>query len=221
MTLRIIIADDHAIVRTGLRQLLEGEPDMQVVAEAATGEEAVRLAQQHQPEVVVMDIRMPGMSGIDACERITETLERTEVIMLTSYAEDELLSAAIAAGARGYVLKRIGNDNLVEAVRRVGHGEGTLDPALTEKVFEKIRRANQSRDAAHFKDLTQQELSVLALVAKGLSNREIAAKLYLGEGTVRNYVSSILSKIDAKNRSGAAVFAVKHNIEEVAPPLDD
>ncbi len=219
--LRIIIADDHTIVRTGLKQLLESESDMDVVAEASTGDEAVKLAEQYEPDIVVMDIRMPGLSGIEACQRITENLDNTAVIMLTSYAEDDLLSAAIDAGASGYVLKRIGNDELTNAVRRVGNGESILDPAMTESVFKKVRQANKAQSASYFDSLTDQELSVLALLAQGLSNRQIAAKLFLGEGTVRNYVSNILSKINVNNRAEAAIYAVKHNIEDVVPPTDE
>lgn len=218
--LRIIIADDHAVVRTGLAILLNSQDDMEVVAEAGSGDEAVKLAEQYEPNVVVMDIRMPGLSGIEACQRITDSMDNVSVIMLTSYAEDDLLSAAIDAGASGYVLKRIGNNDLVDAVRRVGNGDGVLDPAMTESVFNKVREANKAKSAAYFADLTQQELSVLALLAQGLSNRQIASKLYLGEGTVRNYVSNILSKIGVSNRAEAAIYAVKHNIEDVAPPLD-
>ncbi len=218
--LRIIIADDHAVVRTGLAILLNSQDDMEVVAEAGSGDEAVKLAEQYEPNVVVMDIRMPGLSGIEACQRITDSMDNVSVIMLTSYAEDDLLSAAIDAGASGYVLKRIGNNDLVDAVRRVGNGDGVLDPAMTTSVFNKVREANKAKSATYFADLTQQELSVLALLAQGLSNRQIASKLYLGEGTVRNYVSNILSKIGVSNRAEAAIYAVKHNIEDVAPPLD-
>lgn len=218
--LRIIIADDHAVVRTGLAILLNSQDDMEVVAEAGSGDEAVKLAEQYEPNVVVMDIRMPGLSGIEACQRITAAMDDVSVIMLTSYAEDDLLSAAIDAGASGYVLKRIGNNDLVDAVRRVGSGDGVLDPAMTTTVFNKVREANKAKSAMFFSDLTQQELSVLALLAQGLSNRQIASKLYLGEGTVRNYVSNILSKIGVQNRAEAAIYAVKHNIEDVAPPID-
>ena len=203
--LRIIIADDHAVVRTGLAILLNSQGDMEVVAEAGSGDEAVKLAEQYEPNVVVMDIRMPGLSGIEACQRITDSMDNVSVIMLTSYAEDDLLSAAIDAGASGYVLKRIGNNDLVDAVRRVGNGDGVLDPAMTTSVFNKVREANKAKSAAYFADLTQQELSVLALLAQGLSNRQIASKLYLGEGTVRNYVSNILSKIGVHNRAEAAI----------------
>ena len=219
--LRVLIADDHAVVRAGLRTLLENHEEIEVIAEADTGEGAVRQARAHHPDVAVLDIRMPGLSGIDACKQIVEEVKGCHVIILTSYAEDELLSAAIDAGASGYVLKRIGNDDLVDSVLRVGRGEGILDPAMTSAVFEKVRQANAAEAATHFESLTQQELSVLALVAGGLTNRQIAAQLFLGEGTVRNYVSSVLSKIGASNRAEAAIYALKHDIERVTPSQPD
>ncbi|MCC6805188.1 MAG: response regulator transcription factor [Anaerolineae bacterium] len=215
---RILIADDHAVVRAGLRALLERQGHFRVVAEAGTGEEAVAKAQEHHPDVAVLDIRMPGLSGIEACRRIVENVEGCRVIMLTSYAEDELLFAAVQAGASGYILKRIGDNELVQAVERVSRGEGMLDPAMTSAVFAEMRKANQAQQAAAFSDLTTQEMAVLALVAEGLTNRQIAVKLYLGEGTVRNYVSSILAKIGVSNRAEAAAYAVKHNINELVPP---
>jgi two-component system, NarL family, response regulator DevR len=215
---RILIADDHAVVRAGLRALLERQGHFRVVAEASTGEEAVAKAQEHHPDVAVLDIRMPGLSGIEACRRIVEGVEGCRVIMLTSYAEDELLFAAVQAGASGYILKRIGDNELVQAVERVSRGEGMLDPAMTSAVFAEMRKANQAQQAAAFSDLTTQEMAVLALVAEGLTNRQIAVKLYLGEGTVRNYVSSILAKIGVSNRAEAAAYAVKHNINELVPP---
>ena len=220
-TIRILIADDHSVVRAGLKALLEHQGHFRVVAEAGTGEEAVRLAKEQRPDVAVLDIRMPGVSGIDACRQIVEILPSCKVIMLTSYAEDELLMAAIQAGASGYVLKRIGDNELVQAVERVSRGEGMLDPAMTATVFSEVRKANQAQHAAAFSELTPQEMSVLAHVAEGLTNRQIAVKLYLGEGTVRNYVSSILSKIGASNRAEAAAYAVKHKISEFVPLNDD
>jgi len=219
--LRVLIADDHSVVRAGLKALLESHDEIEVVAEADTGDAAVRQANAHHPDIAVLDIRMPGLSGIDACRQIVEGVPGCKVIILTSYAEEELLSAAIDAGASGYVLKRIGNDELIGAVLAVGRGEGILDPAMTSSVFEKVRQANAAHAATHFDDLTQQELSVLALVANGLTNRQIAAQLFLGEGTVRNYVSSILSKINVSNRAEAAVYALKHDIEKVAPIRQD
>lgn len=215
---RILIADDHSVVRAGLRALLEQRDNFRVVAEASTGEEAVQRAQEYRPDVAVLDIRMPGLSGIEACRRIVDTVQGCRVVMLTSYAEDELLLAAIDAGASGYVLKRIGSDELLHAVERVSMGEGMLDPSMTATVFERVREANKAEDASAFADLTQQELAVLALVAEGLTNRQIAVKLFLGEGTVRNYVSSVLSKINVSNRAEAAIYAVKHNIAKIVPP---
>lgn len=215
---RILIADDHAVVRAGLRALLERQGHFRVIAEASTGEEAISKAHEHQPDVAVLDIRMPGVSGIEACRRIVETVPDCRVIMLTSYAEDELLFTAIQAGASGYLLKRIGDNELVQAVERVSRGEGMLDPAMTSTVFSEMRKASQAQHAAAFADLTAQELAVLALVAQGLTNRQIAVKLYLGEGTVRNYVSSVLAKIGVSNRAEAAAYAVKHNITELVPP---
>lgn len=218
---RILIADDHSVVRAGLRALLERHGHFRVVAEASTGEEAVARAVETQPDVAVLDIRMPGLSGIEACRQIVRQVQDCRVIMLTSYAEDELLIAAIQAGASGYVLKRIGDNELVQAVERVSRGEGMLDPAMTTTVFAEMRKASEAQHTAAFADLTPQEIAVLALVAEGLTNRQIAVKLYLGEGTVRNYVSSVLSKIGASNRAEAAAYAVKHNINELIPPSSD
>lgn len=212
--LRILIVDDHEVVRLGLRALLERHPDFTVVDEAGTAREALRKSLSHEPDVVVMDIRLPGRSGIEACQEIVEKLPDTKVIMLTSYAEDELLFDAISAGACGYVLKQIGTDDLIRAIETVGRGEALLDPALTQRVFERVREAARQEAAAAFNDLTEQELRVLAQVAEGRTNREIAGKLFLGEGTVRNYVSSILSKLSLTNRAEAAAYAVEHNLKE-------
>ena len=216
--IRILIADDHAIVRTGLKALIEQHPDMRVIAEAATGDDAIVLAKQHRPDVAVLDIRMPGISGIEACRQIVKAELGTRVIILTSYAEDELLMSAIQAGAAGYVLKRIGDNELIHAIERVSKGEGMLDPSLTASVFQEVRKASEGQHAQAFSDLTPQELSVLLLVSQGLTNRQIAVELYLGEGTVRNYVSNILSKLGVSNRSEATAYAIRHHINEVLPP---
>ena len=211
--LRIIIVDDHEVVRLGLKALLDRHPDFSVVDEAGTAKEAIQKAEAHRPDVVVMDIRLPGGSGIEACRAITQRLPETKVIMLTSYAEDEMLFDAIAAGAAGYVLKQIGGDDLVRAVEAIGRGEALLDPALTQRVFERVREAQRQDEQSAFRDLTDQEMRVLALLAEGKTNREIAQALYLGEGTVRNYVSSILSKLGLSNRAEAAAYAVQHKIK--------
>lgn len=213
--LRILIADDHAVVRAGLRALLEQQPDFTVVGEAESGIDAVRQAVTHRPDVVVMDIRMPGgLSGIEACEQIGEKVPETKVIMLTSYAEDEMLFSAIRAGASGYILKQIGSDDLVKALEAVSRGEALLDPAVTQRVFQEVRRAVKEEEASAFQHLSQQEKHVLLLVSEGKTNREIAKQLFLGEGTVRNYVSSILSKLGVNNRAEAAAYAVEHNLRE-------
>jgi DNA-binding NarL/FixJ family response regulator len=213
-SIRILIADDHEVVRMGIRALLQQHTHLHVVAEAATGEEAVELALLHKPDVVVMDVRMPGLLGVEACQKIVQQLPNTRVIMLTSYAEDELLFAAIRAGASGYVLKRIGSDDLIRTIEAVARGESALDPAMTETVFRELRHAEKKKEAALFAELTSQEMRVLALIADGLTNREIARRLFLGEGTVRNYVSNLLSKLNLSNRAEAAAFAVQHHIKE-------
>jgi len=209
-----MLVDDHEVVRLGLRGLLERQPGWEVVAEAATADEAVSGAVEHQPDVVVMDIRLAGSSGIDACREIINQVPQARVIILTSYAEDELLFDAIAAGAAGYVLKQIGSDELVRAIETVGRGEALLDPSLTRRVLAKVREAARKEAFAAFANLTEQELRVLALVSEGKTNREIAEALYLGEGTVRNYVSNILSKLGVSNRAEAAAYAVEHNLKE-------
>ncbi len=212
--LRIIIVDDHEVVRLGLRTLLDRHPHFTVVDEAGTAREAIQKTLQHQPDVVVMDVRLHGSSGIDACREIMEQAPETKVIILTSYAEDQLLFDAIAAGAAGYVLKQIGGDELVRSIEAVGRGEALLDPSLVQKVFARVREAARKEEAAAFADLTDQELRVLAQVAEGKTNREIAKALFLGEGTVRNYVSSILSKLNLTNRAEAAAYAVEHNLKD-------
>ena len=206
--------DDHEVVRLGLRTLLERHPDFTVVGEAATAKEAVQQTLLLRPNVVVMDIRLPGGSGIDACRKIVEQAPETKVIMLTSYAEDEMLFDAIAAGACGYVLKQIGSDDLVRAIETVGEGEALLDPALTQRVFARVREAARKEQEEAFAGLTDQEMRVLAQVAEGKTNREIAGVMFLGEGTVRNYVSSILRKLNLTNRAEAAAYAVEHNLKD-------
>jgi two-component system response regulator DevR len=211
---KIMVVDDHEVVRLGLRGLLERQPGWEVVAEAATADEAVTRALEYRPDVVVMDIRLAGSSGIDACRRIISQIPDTRIIMLTSYAEEELLFDAIAAGAAGYVLKQIGSDELVRAIETVGRGEALLDPSLTRRVLAKVREAARKEAFAAFADLTEQELRVLALISEGKTNREIAEALYLGEGTVRNYVSNILGKLGVSNRAEAAAYAVEHNLKD-------
>ena len=211
---RILLVDDHEVVRLGFRALLERHPQFEVIAEASTAREALERVKQYAPDVVVMDIRLPGGSGIEACEEITENYPHSKVIMLTSYAEDEMLFSAIRAGAAGYVLKQIGGEDLVKAIEAVGRGEALLDPAVTQRIFQEVRKAAKDEEASAFAALTQQEKHVLVLVSEGKTNREIAKALFLGEGTVRNYVSSILSKLGVSNRAEAAAYAVEHNLRD-------
>ena len=211
---RIIIVDDHEVVRLGLKSLLERHPQFDIVGEAATAREALEQVSRQRPDVVLMDIRLPGMSGIEACEEITKNYPETKVVMLTSYAEDEMLFSAIRAGASGYVLKQIGGEDLVKAIESVGRGEAMLDSAVTQRVFQEVRKAVKDEEASAFANLSQQEKHVLLLVSEGKTNREIAKLLFLGEGTVRNYVSSILSKLGVSNRAEAAAYAVEHNLRE-------
>ncbi|MBZ0308262.1 MAG: response regulator transcription factor [Anaerolineae bacterium] len=222
MTVRIVLVDDHAVVRAGLKALLENEGDFVVVGEAENGTDAIRQAKTHTPDVVVMDIRLPGgMSGIEACEHIMKELPQTKVIMLTSYAEDELVREAVRAGAVGYVLKRVGNKKLIEDIRAVSQGEAVVDPAMTKVLLDDVRQAAEVKEASVFSELTPQEMRILALMVEGQTNREIAQKLYLGEGTVRNYVGNILSKLGVSNRAEAAVLAVKNHIDRYAPPEEE
>jgi DNA-binding NarL/FixJ family response regulator len=209
-----MLVDDHEVVRLGLRALIDRHPDMEVVAEASNATEAVTKATAHKPDIVVMDIRLPGTSGIEACRDICNTLTETKVIMLTSYAEDDMLFAAIRAGAAGYVLKQAGGQDVIRAIETVGRGDSLLDPAITERVFVEVRKAARQMESVAFSKLTEQERRVLALVADGRTNREIAQLLHLGEGTVRNYVSSILSKLGVSNRAEAAAYAIKHNLKD-------
>lgn len=211
---RILLVDDHEVVRLGLKALLERHPNFEVVGEASTSREAVEKVHSMNPDVVVMDIRLPGGSGIEACQEITVKNPDTKVIMLTSYAEDEMLFSAIRAGAAGYVLKQIGGEDLVRAIEAVGRGEALLDPAVTQRIFQEVRKAAKEEEASAFSALTQQEKHVLLLVSEGKTNREIAKALFLGEGTVRNYVSSILSKLGVSNRAEAAAYAVEHNLKD-------
>jgi DNA-binding NarL/FixJ family response regulator len=210
--LRILLVDDHEVVRLGLKALIGRQPSSEVIGEAGTADEAVEKARVHKPDVVVMDIRLPGKSGIDATREIMQLLPDTKVIMLTSYADDELLMDAIEAGAAGYVLKQIGSDALLKALEAVARGESLLDPSLMNKVFARLREATRKERGQAFAGLTEQEVRILALVAEGHTNREIADQVFLSEKTVRNYVSAILGKLGLAHRSQAAAYAVEHGL---------
>ncbi|BAS27259.1 response regulator transcription factor [Limnochorda pilosa] len=210
--IRILIVDDHEVVRIGLRSLLERIGQFEVAGEAGSAQEAINLVRSRKPDVVIMDIRMPDGSGIEACRAIRSENPDVKVIMLTSYTDDEAIFSSVMAGASGYVLKQIGSQELVEAIRTVAAGGSLLDPSITGKVLERMR--GMTRDQHQHEKLTDQELRILRLIADGRTNKEIADALYLSEKTVRNYVSSILSKLNLANRAEAAAYAVRRHLLE-------
>jgi DNA-binding NarL/FixJ family response regulator len=212
--IRILMVDDHEVVRLGLKSLLERQSNFEVVAEAASENEAVEKALAHKPEIVLMDMRLSGGNGVDATARIMAELPNTKIIILTSFADDDMLFAAIRAGAVGYVLKQVGSADLLRAIEAAVRGEATLDPSLTQRLFSEMRRSMQREEASAFEELTAQEMQVLALIAEGNTNRAIAEALFLSEGTVRNYVSSILSKLGVSNRAEAAAYAIQHHLKD-------
>jgi DNA-binding NarL/FixJ family response regulator len=212
-----MIVDDHEVVRLGLNNLLARQPGWQVVAEAGTVADAIQRADEYEPDVVLMDIRLGHESGIDACREIIKAHPDTKVIMLTSFAQDELLFNAISAGAVGYVLKQVGNDDLIRAIKTVAQGNASLDPGVTGQVLAKLRDSTRSEA---FAGLSERELNVLALITQGKTNREIATSLYLGEGTIRNYVSNIFEKMGLGNRAEATAYAVRHNLDDYLKPSE-
>lgn len=212
--MRIVLVDDHEVVRLGIKTLLDQSSQFEVVGEASNAKEAIEMTGKLRPDIVLMDIRLPGISGIDACEEITQTYPEVRVVMLTSYAEDDMLFSAIRAGASGYLLKQISSEDLIRSLDSVSRGDALLDPLVTQRVFQEVRRAVKEEEASAFAILSQQEKHVLILVSEGKTNREIAKSLFLGEGTVRNYVSSILSKLGTSNRAEAAAYAVEHNLKD-------
>jgi two-component system, NarL family, response regulator DevR len=209
--LRILVVDDHEVVRQGLVSLLDRRAPFDVVAQAGSIAEAIAQAARYEPDLVIMDVRLPDGSGIEACREIRAARPQTRVVMLTSYPDEEAVLSAIMAGASGYLLKQIRGRDLVSALEAVGRGESLLDSAVTEKVLERVRRlASGSPD--ELSDLTSQERKILLLVAEGKTNKEIAAEVFLSDKTVKNYVSSILSKLNLQRRTQAAAFMAKHHL---------
>ncbi len=205
MTVRVFLLDDHEVVRRGLRDLLEAEDDFEVVGEAGTAEEAYGRIPATTPDVAVLDVRLPDGDGIEVCREIRSKHPEIQCLMLTSFADDEALFSAIMAGAAGYLLKQVKGTDLVGGIRRVGAGESLLDPALTEKVLERLRTPEDDE----LSGLTAQERRILDLIAEGLTNRQIGERMYLAEKTVKNYVSNLLSKLGMSRRTEAAVFAAR------------
>jgi two-component system response regulator DevR len=211
--LRLLVVDDHEVVRQGLVSLLERREHFQVVAEAGTAAEAVEMARKFEPDLVVMDVRLPDGSGIEACREIRAEFPATRVVILTSYPDEEAVLSAIIAGASGYLLKQIRGRDLVSALESVGRGESLLDPAVTEKVLDRVRRIATGTYTDEMAQLTQQEQKILLLVAEGKTNKEIASEVFLSDKTVKNYVSSILSKLNLERRAQAAAFVARHRLK--------
>jgi NarL family two-component system response regulator LiaR len=207
----VLLVDDHEMVRRGVRAFLQTRPDITVVAEAESGEEAVRLAAEHAPDVALMDLIMPGMDGVEATRRLTARSPRTNVVMLTSYHDDEHIFPAIRAGALSYVLKEVGPEELADAVRKAAAGEAVLHPRVAARVVRELHGARRDEPNA-FRELSDRELEVLKLIADGLSNAEIAGRLYVSEKTVKSHVSNILGKLHLADRTQAAVYAWRQGV---------
>lgn len=202
----VLLVDDHEVVRQGLRASLEARPDFTVVGEAESGEAAVRLAGEHIPDVILMDLIMPGMDGVEATRQVKNISPRTHIIMLTSYHEDEHIFPALQAGATSYILKDVKMDELAEAIRRAAQGEATLHPRVASRVIQELHGARHL-ELNPFTELTGREFEVLKLIAEGLSNSNIATQLVISESTVKGHVSNILSKLHLADRTQAAVYA--------------
>jgi DNA-binding NarL/FixJ family response regulator len=210
---RVLLVDDHEVVRQGLRALIDAEDDLEVVAEAGDADEAVLRARSYKPDVVVMDVRMPGRSGVEACRDIRSERPETAVLMLTSFSDDEALFESIMAGAAGYVLKQIRGNDLVEGVRRVAAGESLLDPKVTAKVLERVRHPAGEQDP-RLARLTPTEVRILEMIADGGTNRQIGERIHLAEKTVKNYVSSIFAKLQVARRAEAAAYLAGRRARE-------
>lgn len=218
--MRVLLVDDHEVVRQGVKALIESTGEIQVVGEAGTVTEAVRRVGFDDPDVVVLDVRLPDGSGVEACRDIRQRFPEVKVLMLTSFADEDALLASIVAGASGYVLKRIQGTELVANILKVGRGESLLDPVMTEKLFRKLR--GDDPDDPRLATLSRQERVIVAHIADGLTNRQIAEEMFLAEKTVKNYVSNLLAKLGMQNRSQAAAYMARHDerATENYPPED-
>ncbi len=210
--LRILVVDDHEVVRQGIVSLLGHHAGFQIVAQAASAAEAIAQARTYRPDVIVMDIRLPDGSGIEATREIRAEHPEVRVVMLTSYPDEEAIFASIVAGASGYLLKQVRGRDLVAAIEAVGRGDSLLDPAITEQVLDRVRRIASGTYQDELGALTSQERRILLLVAEGKTNKEIAAEIFLSDKTVKNYVSSILAKLNLQRRAQAAAFVARHRL---------
>jgi len=214
---RLLIVDDHEMIRLGLRSILESDPRIRVIGEAASPKDAVYQAALLRPDVVLLDVRMPGGNGIDACREILGRNLGSKVIMLTSFADEDAVYEAIMAGAAGYLLKEINKSALIDAVISVAEGRSLLDPEVTRKVLERIRKMAASSDEVARVALSEQEKRVLRLAAQGKTNKQIAADLFLSDKTVKHHISNILSKLNLSSRAQAAVWATQHGLLDEFP----
>jgi DNA-binding NarL/FixJ family response regulator len=217
--LRVLICDDHQLFRRGLRMVLEDENDIEVVAEAGDGDEAVELAREHAPDVVVLDVRMPGRSGIDAAREIRAEQPGTRILVLTISDDEDDLYEAIKAGANGYLLKEISIDEIGDAVRQIHAGQSLISPAMATKLLDEftamVRKDEEPKEEVPTPRLTPREMEVLQHIAKGMNNRDIAEALFISENTVKNHVRNILEKLHLRSRMEAVIYAVRENLLEI------
>ncbi|MEU4602674.1 response regulator transcription factor [Kribbella sp. NPDC023972] len=210
MAIKVFLLDDHEVVRLGLSQLLESEPDIEVVGDAATAAQALTRIPALRPDVAILDVRLPDGDGITVCREVRSAMDEPPAcLMLTSFSDDDALFTAIMAGAAGYLLKQVSGTDLVGAVRRLAAGESLLDPAMTAAVLERLRHPTEEEEDPRYQSLTEQERRILAEIAAGKTNRQIAQTMFLAEKTVKNYVSGLLRKLGLERRTEAAVYAVE------------
>jgi DNA-binding NarL/FixJ family response regulator len=214
VTIKVLLVDDHAVVRLGLNTLLSDEREIIIVGEAANADQAMKLVDLLKPDVVILDIQIPGKNGIEVCKSIVSQYPNSKVVMLTSHTSDEFITQAIRAGASGYVLKQVGNEELLRAIKAAYAGEMAFDTQSTTQMVKTYKKMEKEAEDSIFADISQRELQVMVLVAEGQSNKEIGKKLNLSEITIRNYVSNILSKLNFRNRIDIARFAIQHHLEE-------
>ena len=217
--LRIVLVDDHEVVRAGIKAMIDAQDDLLVVGEAATAEDGLRRVGYDEPDVVVLDVRLPDGNGVETCRDIRSRFPDVKVLMLTSFADEEALMAAILAGAAGYVLKRVKGTDLVEDIRRVGAGESLLDPEMTEKLFERLRTG--PRTDPLLAKLSDQEREIVHHIADGRTNKQIAEEMFLAEKTVKNYVSNLLAKMGMSRRSEAAAYVARLEAERESVPPEE
>ncbi len=214
MVIKVLIVDDHAVVRLGLNTLLSDEKEIMIVGEAANADQAMAQIELHKPDVIILDIQIPGKNGIEVCKDVLSQHPKTKVVMLTSHTSEDFISQAIRAGASGYVLKQVGNEELLRAIKAAHVGEMAFDTQTTSQMVQRYKKLEKEAEDSIFAELSQRELQVMVLVAEGQSNKEIGQALSLSEITVRNYVSNILSKLNLRNRIDIARFAINHHLHE-------